>query len=63
LIVNAEKDNEKIKFSARNLTGLKLISADNLNIYDLLKYQNLLIGKAVLADLAEKFVSRAQARR
>lgn len=49
LIINDTKD-EKLKFSGRNLSDIKIINPENLNIIDLLKYKNLLLT----ADLVKK---------
>lgn len=45
LVINDKKD-DKVVYSGRNLTGIKIINLDNINILDLLKYQNLIMTKA-----------------
>jgi large subunit ribosomal protein L4 len=54
LVINGKKD-EKIKFSARNLTGVKLINLDNINIIDLLKYKDLILTADTVKKLEEKY--------
>jgi len=45
LIIDSSND-DKVKYSGRNLAGVKIINLDNINIFDLLKYRNLIITKA-----------------
>lgn len=54
LIISGTKD-EKAKYSSRNLTGVKLINQENINIVDLLKYRNLLVTKDVIKKLEEQY--------
>lgn len=53
LLINDSKD-EKLKYSIRNLEGLKLINIDNINILDLLKYRNLIVMKNTVKKLSKK---------
>jgi large subunit ribosomal protein L4 len=50
LLINDKKD-DKIKYSSRNLLGLKTINTENINILDLLKYRNLVITKKTIEKL------------
>jgi large subunit ribosomal protein L4 len=54
LIITGLKD-EKTKYSSRNLSGVKLINQENINIVDLLKYRNLLLTKDVIKKLEEQY--------
>lgn len=54
LIITNQAD-EKMNYSARNLTGLELINLDNINIVDLLKYRNLILTKAAVEKLQERY--------
>ncbi|MCD4761724.1 50S ribosomal protein L4 [bacterium] len=54
LLVN-DKANEKIKISARNLQGVKLINIDNINILDLLSYRSLIITSASMKKLEKQY--------
>ncbi len=56
LIINENKD-EKIKYSGRNLSGVEIINQENINIIDLLKYKNLLITKATIKLLEDKYIN------
>jgi len=46
---------EKLSCSARNLAGIKLMNMDNINIVDLLKYKNLILNKAAVEKLTERY--------
>lgn len=54
LVVNNEKD-EKVKYSTRNIPGVKLINSNNINILDLLKYKNLILTKDVVNALEKQY--------
>lgn len=53
LIVTDEKD-ENVKYSGRNLAGVKVINLNNINIVDLLKYQKLVVTEACIRKMEEK---------
>lgn len=48
-----EKGYETVQKSAANLKDLKVITVNNINIYDLLKYNSLLITKEALSKIEE----------
>jgi len=54
LVVNDKKD-EKVKFSIRNLAGIKILNLNNINIVDLLKYKNLVLTQEAVKNLEEKY--------
>ena len=54
LVVNDKKD-EKVKFSIRNLAGIKILNLNNINIVDLLKYKNLVLTQKVVENLEERY--------
>ena len=54
LIINDKKDN-KVKYSGRNLTGVKIINLDNINILDLLRHRHVIITKAGAKKLEERY--------
>jgi len=56
LIIIPEKD-EKLELSSRNLPKVKVLRTDGLNVYDLLKYKNLIL----LESSVEKIEGRFQA--
>ncbi|MEA1962938.1 MAG: 50S ribosomal protein L4 [Patescibacteria group bacterium] len=54
LAINDKKD-EKAKYSFRNISGVKLINLDNINILDLLKYRDLLVSKDCVKKIEETY--------
>lgn len=54
LIVTSEKD-DKVKISANNLSGIKVINLSNINIVDLLKYKNLVVTEDCVKKIEEKY--------
>jgi len=54
LLVTADGDPNVVK-SARNIPGVKPLKADFINVYDLLKYETLLITKDAVARIEEVF--------
>jgi len=54
LIITAES-NENIYKSARNIEGIAIIPVNNINVYDLLKYNNLVITKDAVSKIEEVY--------
>lgn len=54
LVVN-ESNEEKAKYSGRNLQGVKIINAENINLLDLLNYKNLIITENVVKSLVDRY--------
>jgi large subunit ribosomal protein L4 len=54
LVIDSSSD-EKVKYSGRNLAGVKIINLDNINIYDLLKYRNLILTKASVEKIENTY--------
>lgn len=54
LVVNEVKE-EKAKYSGRNLQGVKIINAENINLLDLLNYKNLIITESVVQSLIDRY--------
>ncbi len=54
LIVIAEKDENTI-LSARNLEGVRTVTSNAINVYDILKYDNLVITKDAVAKIEEVY--------
>jgi len=51
-----EAPSQKIKLAARNLKNVKLVCESDLNIYDLLSHENLLMTKGALTKIEERLV-------
>lgn len=54
LVIIGDKD-EKLKYSAKNLVGAKLINLDNINLVDLLKYKNLIFVKSAVEKIEKRY--------
>lgn len=54
LIVTAESNANAYK-SGRNVEGIQVIPVNNINVYDLLKYDNLIITKDAVSKLEEVY--------
>ena len=54
LIITAES-NEAVYKSARNIQGVNVIPANNINVYDLLKYEKLIITKDAVSKIEEVY--------
>lgn len=54
LIVTAES-NEAVYKSARNIEGINVMPANNINVYDLLKYEKLIITKDAVSKIEEVY--------
>jgi large subunit ribosomal protein L4 len=55
LVITGEPD-EILEKSSRNLQGFKVLRADGLNCYDLLKYKNLVLLQASLPKIEERLI-------
>ena len=56
LIVIAQAD-EKIERSARNLPNVKVLRVDGLNVFDLIRYEHLILTEAALKVLEERLAA------
>ena len=54
LIVTAEADEVAYK-SARNIAGVNVIPANNINVYDLLKYEKVIMTKDAVSKIEEVY--------
>ncbi len=54
LIVVNDKSDKKVLYSGRNLAGVEVINLDNINIFFVLKYRNLIITQKAMQKLAKK---------
>ncbi|SHG74202.1 LSU ribosomal protein L4P [Thermosyntropha lipolytica DSM 11003] len=55
LLVTLDSADSNVVKSARNIPGVKPLRADFINVYDLLKYETLLITKDAVAKVEEVF--------
>ena len=54
LVLNDKKD-EEAHYSVRNISGVKYLNLDNINIFDLLKYRDLILTKNAIKSLEERY--------
>ena len=54
LVVTAEQD-RNVVMSARNIPDVATSVASNINVYDIMKYKNLVVTKAAVASIEEVF--------
>jgi large subunit ribosomal protein L4 len=56
LIVTVEKDNT-LELSSRNVPGVKVIRTEGLNVYDILKYEKLIVIEAAIKGIEGRLLS------
>ena len=49
------ENNQNVFMSARNIEGVKTIVANNINVFDLLKYTNLILSVDTVKKLEEVY--------
>lgn len=60
ILVLNDAQNVKVKYSGRNLVGVKIINLDNLNLLDVLDYRNLLLTEDSVRALEKKYSRSAR---
>jgi large subunit ribosomal protein L4 len=53
LLVDNNADNRNLQLSSRNLKGVKLVSSRDVNVYDLLGHEQVLLSQAAAEKLSE----------
>lgn len=56
LIVTDKKD-QKLELSSRNVPNIKILRSEGLNVYDILKYHNLVLLEPAITDLEGRLLS------
>ena len=54
ILINGGYD--KLQLSARNVPKFKVLSVDGLNVYDILKYKNLVILEGCIGKIVERLL-------
>lgn len=54
-LIVVEESNETILKSARNIQGVAVIPVNNLNVYDILKFEKMIVTKNVVAKIEEVY--------
>jgi large subunit ribosomal protein L4 len=53
VLVVDNSDNRNLQLSSRNLEGVKLVTSREVNVYDLLGHEQILLSEAAAAKLSE----------
>ena len=51
VVVDGDLDNHEIELSARNVKDVKVLRADGLNIFDIMKYKNVIFSREAVAKV------------
>lgn len=54
-LIIKNKEDDKTKYSARNLAGVKIINLDNINILDLVKCKYVILTQSAVKSLDERY--------
>ena len=57
LIVSDKKSEKNIQKSARNIKNIKIINESGTNVYDLLKYRNVILTTTSIKKIEERFLN------
>jgi large subunit ribosomal protein L4 len=57
VLIVIEKTNENLELSARNVPDVKVLRTDGLNVYDILKYQTLVLLEPAIKKIEERLVA------
>lgn len=55
-LIVVEKSNEAIYKSARNIPGVQVSPVNNLNVYDILKYEKFIVTKDAVSKIEEVYI-------
>ena len=57
IIITDQETQKNINKSARNIKDLKIISANGANIYDMMKYKNVLLTQSSIKNLEKRILN------
>ena len=57
IVIVIDGQNENLELSARNVPGVKVLKAEGLNVYDVLKYENLLLVESSVKSIEGRLLS------
>jgi large subunit ribosomal protein L4 len=49
------EDNDNVELSARNIAGVRTVYSNAINVYDILKYDTVIITKNAVAKIEEVY--------
>ena len=54
-LVVLDGDNENVAKSAKNIAGVRAVAVNAINVYDILKYETVIITKAAVSKIEEVY--------
>ena len=57
LVVLDGEDNDNVEVSARNIAGVRTVYSNAINVYDILKYDTIIITKSAVAKIEEEYAT------
>lgn len=55
-LIVTDKKNENLELSSRNVPGVKVLRVEGLNVYDILKYKNLILDEASIKVIERRLL-------
>ena len=55
ILIIADEEDRNLLLSSRNIPKVKILKTEGLNVYDILKYKNLLIKESSIKSIEERF--------
>jgi len=55
-LIVTDKKNENLELSSKNVPGVKVLRTDGLNVYDILKYKNLILAESSIKVIEERLL-------
>ncbi len=55
ILIIADEEDKNLQLSSRNIPKVKILKTEGLNVYDILKYKNLLIKESSIKRIEERF--------
>ena len=55
LVVIDGEDNDNVALSARNIEGVRVVLTNAINVYDILKYDTVVITKSAVSKIEEVY--------
>ncbi len=55
ILIIADEEDRNLLLSSRNIPKIKVLKTEGLNVYDILKYKNLLIKESSIKSIEERF--------
>jgi large subunit ribosomal protein L4 len=50
-LIITEKENENLELSSRNVSGVKVLRVEGMNVYDILKYENVVLLESSIKSI------------